>query len=720
MRIFARPLPLPAVRRSPSARPLGLLAALAATLTTLLMLATPAGAAVTEVEGVKVGVQARNGTGLGTTGSEPETFANENGNVVLHGSGDYVIYWDPGNQLHHEWLVKVDGFFRGLGEAGLATGFASLGQYRDRSNALAPFHALSKGAYSDTAKFPVAGCTDPHALEVGAVTCLTDAQLREQLKSFIAARGLPTGMGTVYFLVTPPGVTVCLDGAASRCSDYKLTAGEITKKERVSTSYKGSFCSYHGAINPNKAAQGDASTILYAAIPWTAGTLGLAGYRPTSSLYAEAFDCQDGGFNSEKNEENREEERVLTAAEELALTKDTPAKVAEEEKIRRLEGPHQQEPNQEGKSEEGDYSAGLADLLVNQIADQEASIVTDPLLTSWQDAKGNEVTDICRNVFAGTGSKGVTGSVTADLKTEAGFLSNVSLGESRFYLNNVFSLASHACEGGIGLVPRFTSPNPVNSSEIIGFDGMESTVSLVKALAFGPSGPPTTTYATFSWNYGDGTPEVKGYAPGAPTCEAPWLSPCAASTFHSYQYGGVYKVTLTITDAAGNISAITKEVTVVGPAPPAPAATPGTSAAASAAAAATPTVPKPIATASVISRTLRSAAKGGVVVRYTVNEQVAGRFEVLLPQTVARRLGISGAPAVGLPAGTAPQLVVAKAVIVTTSGGHSTASLQFSKRTAQRLSKQHKVVFMLRMIVRNAAAHAPTSTTVLSSFTLTH
>jgi hypothetical protein len=122
----------------------------------------------------------------------------------------------------------------------------------------------------------------------------------------------------------------------------------------------------------------------------------------------------------------------------------------------------------------------------------------------------------------------------------------------------------------------------------------------------------------------------------------------------------------------------------------------------------------------VISRTLRTATKGGVVVRYSVNEQVAGHFEVLLSTATAHHLGISGTPAVGLPAGSAPQLVVAKAIIVTTSGGHSTVSIQFSKRTDQLLAKQRRVSFMLRMIVRNAASHSPASTTVLSSFTLTH
>jgi hypothetical protein len=725
--IFARPLPTG--RRSSAVR-VAVPAILLAVLVCLLLSAS-AGAVVTTVTGIKVGLQPRNGTQLKTPGEEPKTFADESGNVVLHGSSDYAIYWDPSKQLHHEWLVNLDGFFQALGEAGLGAGFADLGQYRDRSNAITQFQALFKGAYSDTVKFPSPGCTDPKPLVKGAVTCLTSAQLREQLQSFIATHGLPTGMSTVYYLLTPPGVTVCVDPAATSCSDYKLTAKEESEEKRESVSYKNSFCSYHDDINPGGTTTGDANTILYAAIPWTAGTAGLpvSEYNPGALVYRTAFDCQDGGFNPEKHEEHEEVAPALTLAEEEALTKDTPEQREEAETVHRLLGPHQEEPHQAGKGETGDYGSGLSDLLVNQIAEEQMNIVTDPLLSSWQDAKGNEVTDLCRNTFAATaGPTGgaIGGSVKADLHTEAGTLSNVTLGTRSFYINNVFNQAEERCDGGVGLVARFTAPNPVNAGEIIGVDGMESTVSLIKGKAFGPTGPPTTTYATFSWNFGDGTPEVTGYAPGAPTCEAPWLSPCAASAFHSYQYGGVYHVTLRITDVAGNTTSVIHDVSVNGPLPPAPSSGSATSTPAvasntvsgSSSGSASASFPKPVAAAAVVSRSLRSVLRHGLVVRYSVSEQVAGHFEVLLSQPLARHLGISGALAVGLPAGTPPQVVIAKAIVVTTSAGRSTVTIQLSKRTATRLGRLHKVTLMVRLIVRNASSRTPATTTVLSKFTL--
>ena len=96
-----------------------------------------------------------------------------------------------------------------------------------------------------------------------------------------------------------------------------------------------------------------------------------------------------------------------------------------------------------------------------------------------------------------------------------------------------------------------------------------------------------------------------------------------------------------------------------------------------------------------------------------------GRFEVLLSRSIARRLGIGGPPA-SRPAGRhAPQVVIGKAILVTTKGGRSTRHASSSPRaTANRLAKLRSVPLMLRLIVRNAGAHSAGTTTVLSTVTL--
>jgi hypothetical protein len=714
---------------APTRRVALVVVSIAALSVSFLLAAAPAGAVVAKVGSTEVGLQPRSislAPGLG----EAATFANQSGNVVLSGTtSEYAIYWDPEVRFDSDWVVNLDGFFRALGETHLDTPFGVLAQYRDRSNTIAPFQALFKGSYSDTTHYPTGKCTDPEHLSL----CLTDAQLREQLQSFVATHDLPTGMDTIYYLLTPPGVAICLDEAASRCSDY--SGG------RTGASYEESFCSYHSDINTDKAPEGDSKTILYSAIPWTANT--------------GAYDCQDGGWNPEKRLEKKEEPKELSETEKKArekqLEEDPSKKRAEEEEAielaTRLEGPHIEEPNQETGSEILHPVAALSDLLVNQISEEEMNTVTDPLLNAWQDTKHEEATDLCRNFFASTAGEGegdvgeIAGSVVANPLTEAGTLSNVTVGPGRYYINNVFSLSGGSCSGGPGLIPRFTAPNPVNTGEIIGVDGMESTVSLIEGKAFGPTGPPTKTYATFSWNFGDGTPEVKGYAPGAPICEAPWLNPCAASAFHSYQYGGKYNVTLTITDVAGNVTSVTHEVVVNGPAKPEEGSggsggsntTPGTtSPAASTTGSTTGTntttsgagsspakpIPGPVASAAVVSRSLASVLKKGLVISYSVNEQVAGQFQVLLASSLAKRIGLHGPAATGLAPGSAPSIVIGKAILVTTKGGRNTVKIQFGKQTAAKLRKLGSVPLTIRLIVRNASTQHPQTTTVISTVTL--
>ena len=126
--------------------------------------------------------------------------------------------------------------------------FAVDTQYTDRTNVPASYNITFRGAFDDTDAYPKAGCVDPHPLKPGrleapqALDCLTNAQVQEELKSFIADHNLPKGMGSIFYLLTPPGVTMCLDGAATHCSDFE---------EGSEASYEHSFCSYHADINPD-------------------------------------------------------------------------------------------------------------------------------------------------------------------------------------------------------------------------------------------------------------------------------------------------------------------------------------------------------------------------------------------------------------------------------------------------------------------------------------
>lgn len=642
-------------------------------------MAPVADAQVATFESVKVGMQPR--TVLLYSGMTGASFANATGNPVAPTSSIYAIYWDPQDLYHGDWQHLIDGFLHNAGEAsGSDSVFSVDKQYTDVSGQHAASSFSLKGAYTDTHAYPAATCADPAPLGPGeAVTCLTDEQIRTELQAFITAHSLPRGLGTVYYVLTPPGVTTCLGAGATSCSDYSGLP------ESTNPSYAQSFCSYHADINPGPGEEGDAETVLYAVLPWTAGGLG-DGDLPGDQV--SALDCQAGGWKPGKGTEVAEE--------------------AEKE-------PAQQEPNQDGRSPDGWFDTGLADLIVSQIGVQLQGIATDPLLNGWQDSTGREVTDECRDYFAPASG----GSNAAIKETGAGKLSNQTLGGGNYFINDAFNLAAYGlsypgvpCVGGISLVPQFTAPTVVNAGEVVGFDGMESDVTLDWGTAY-EAGKATPTYASYEWNFGDGT-TVTGFAPGAPPanapaaspCEAPWIAPCAASAFHSYTYGGTYNVTLKITDTGGNVASVTEYIKVNGPPPPPPGG-PGKSVHGSKSAGSTGGVgkalSKPVVTAMVSTRSLGEALRNGLPVRYSVNQQVAGHIEVLLPTHLAKRLHIKGPAAHGLAPGAAPQTQIAYALLVTMRQAHGTLRITIPHSTAVRLAHMRQVTITVRLLVRNAA-----------------
>lgn len=677
-------------------------------------------------------------------GPEPGRYANPEGNPVVHGSNTWTIFWDPEEYFYHgDWERLIDTYMANAAAASgsLASVFSVDAQYTDKSNQPASYEQTFRGGAEDTNPYPESGCADPGPLppkliasgRVPKTTCLTSTQVAEQLESFIKGHNLPTGMNNIYYLLTPPGIAICLDkgGPKGHCSDYE--SQELRPwftEEKVS--YQNSFCSYHADINPD-GASGGAGTILYGVIPWTAGTFADPDFFEVEEgegaeahvVYSQfpGWECQDGGYNpASKPAEQYEKERTLSPKEKEELEKKNEREKAEEIDARELEGPHEQEPNQQPcPTEDGGCDYGLADLIINQISLEQQNIVTDPLLTSWKDPHGYENTDECRLYFAPT----LGGSATANPETRAGTLYNQILDGNHYYLNNAFNLAGElldfpgsACMDGVDLAPHFTAPSQVNTGEVVAFDGMESDITLDAGIGYSPSGSPQANYAVYTWNFGDGTPTVTGYAPGTPPCgqeHSRYVEPCAGTVFHSYEYGGTYEVTLSVRDVAGNTTSYTQTIDVAGPPKPSSSGNAGNNGGGSAGGTGTHGVPAPEVAAVIVPQSLRDALRRGLVVSYAVNEQVAGHFEVLLSRALARKLHVTGSPASGLAAGTPPQLVIAKAILVTTHGGRSELRIAFTKATAARLAHVHKVPLMLRVSVRNASYN---TTTVLASATL--
>jgi len=644
-----------------------LLATLAATAFASLYRAQTAGAVVVNGVGAhQFGVQPR--TAETPSFTEPLSYGN---GPVVHSTAPYALYWDHFQGLYRgSWEQLISGFLANAGEASgsLNNNFAVITQYHDTSGEKAAYNMTFRGAATVTDPYPATGnCSEP-------APCLTDAQIRAELTKYIVANALPTGLNPasgptpIYYVFTPPGVKVCLEGSG--------------EKGHCSTPASAHpLCSYHSFI---PAGGGLSSTVLYAVEPWTVGNYG-TGEEPEISGSL----CQDGT-----------------------------------ETI--------QEPNQIGLGPEGEYSTGLADLIINNVADEAVSTATNPLFNGWQDeVDGDEVVDKCRNDFYG-GELVEPLTTSVDEHTKAGFFHNQTINGIPYFLNDVFDQAAVyapypgvPCINGVSIRALFTAQNPIRSGDVATFNASESDVSL--------------GIQKYSWSFGDGTSTevncesrvpTNGFNPqectGASGTGAP--NP-VASTAHTYTYGGTYNVTLTVADYGGNSSSITHPVTVIGPAPPAPppakeetaASAPAvtTQGAGTTSGSGTPTPVTPAkvtATQSVAPQSLASALRSGIVVRYSVSEQVAGRFEVLLASSIAKKLGIHGTSASGLAKGTPPQTVIAKAILVTTKGGHSTYKIKFSKATAARLRKVGKVSLMIRLVVHNAKS--PTTTTVLNTVKL--
>ena len=313
------------------------------------------------------------------------------------------------------------------------------------------------------------------------------------------------------------------------------------------------------------------SGILYGMIPWTAGGDGdphLAGVDQTSG-----YACQDGGFEPQKKPggeiEEKEREKPESAKEKEELEQ-APAKKKREHEQAREEGlakPHDQEPNQlQVVGPDGGYDEGLADLIVNQIATEQQDIVTDPLLNGWKDSEGSEVTDECRNFFVPT----VGGSSSANANTKAGTLVQPAVGSRRLLHQRGLqprggpaiasgqrisraALSRRAMPSRVRAATLFTAPNLVKGGESVGFDGMESDITLGSAVKFS-GGVAKPNYATYTWNFGDASWRAGSHRLRARRARlrSAVADTCAASVFHTYKYTGTYEVTLTVTDVGGN------------------------------------------------------------------------------------------------------------------------------------------------------------------------
>jgi hypothetical protein len=170
--------------------------------------------------------------------------------------------------------------------------------------------------------------------------------------------------------------------------------------------------------------------------------------------------------------------------------------------------------------------------MVSSLSQAQISAITNPWLDGWYANNGAEIADNGCGAVGDTASKVTVGTGSYALAPE---FSNAGVLE--FDPGGV-----PQCALKVWLSPGFVVPTPIDSGELVAFDGSVTASSLVVADSY-----PWTSSAGYSWNFGDGT-----------TATGP-------SVVHSFAQAGYYKVTLTVTDRGGNVRSTTQTVEVLGP-----------------------------------------------------------------------------------------------------------------------------------------------------------
>lgn len=214
---------------------------------------------------------------------------------VQHGEREYLFFWDPNSAFPTGYAYEINRWLDDLVSGDYGTGHRSGGavgnpisvvqQYYDLSGPghtrnFIPYDLENAGTISDRDPFPPRRCTDSFDGSSGGYTfpmCLTAAQIESEVRHWVTARGLPTGLDVEYFVLTPPGVGTCNDTTSSDC--------EIT-----------SYCGEHTLI-PTRHSQ-----ILYALVPWLPGTNCDTTALGITPVYSSGVDNAVGVFSHELSE----------------------------------------------------------------------------------------------------------------------------------------------------------------------------------------------------------------------------------------------------------------------------------------------------------------------------------------------------------------------------------------------------------------------------------
>jgi hypothetical protein len=198
------------------------------------------------------------------------------GGPVMTSNTNYAFYWAPSGSPAYPagYQSGVNRYLEDLAhDSGGEQNVDSVAtQYANAGGEAVAYDSHFAGAIVDTAPYPKNGCKK-------ATICLTDAQLKAELASYVTAHGLPHDLAHEYFVLTAPNVEDCFEASGAECSAGSSVA---------------TYCAYHGSF---ASAGGE---IVYSSDPYVTGISGCDdGEHPNG---APSDGALEGGLSHEHNE----------------------------------------------------------------------------------------------------------------------------------------------------------------------------------------------------------------------------------------------------------------------------------------------------------------------------------------------------------------------------------------------------------------------------------
>ena len=449
-----------------------------------------------------------------------------NGGPVMPSNTNYAVYWRPEGAAAYasDYQAGVNQYFEDLAHnSGGHENVDSVStQYNDAEGHFAGYDSHFGGALIDTDKYPANGCSR-------APICLTDEQLREELVKFVKAHGLPRDLTHEYFLLTPPGVEDCFEASGFECS-----AG----------AEEAEYCAYHGNIPLG--AEGE---IIYSNDPYVTENLGCDdGNHPNGTT---SDGVLEGGLSHEHNES-------ITDPEPNNAWTDFGGAGGENGDKCRTFAPSTEFGTPLGKAPNG--------AKYNQVINGHRY---------WYQQEWSNQGSHCLQRFTFSGSEPIaTFTATPEAGTKMKFSAAGSTTGTGVRYNWQFN------DSGFPGIPKETTATTIThefpdagshlvaltvfakdgtsigTAQVVGAGDEAPTAAFSVTTASPKVGAPVSfdasaskdpdgSIASYSWNFGEGSP-----AGGGPTPS------------HTYAVGGTYTVSLTVEDSSGQTASTSHQVTV--------------------------------------------------------------------------------------------------------------------------------------------------------------